>query len=59
MQVPGGPIYDHELAEAVQKIVGRGTGYTRWKVPGMLDWSTGVYNPRVDITRDTTTPSVR
>jgi len=24
-------------------------------VPGVLDWSTGVYNPRVDITKDTTT----
>lgn len=50
-----GRIYDHELVEAVQKIAGNGTGDTRWKVPGMLDWSTGVYNPRVDITRDTTT----
>src|ERR1700722_9447271 len=28
---------------------------TRWKVPGVLDWSTGVYNPRVDVTQDTTT----
>lgn len=22
----------------------------------MLDWSTGIYNPQVDITPDTTTP---
>jgi hypothetical protein len=50
-----GRIYDHELVEAVQKIAGNGTGDTRWKVPGVLDWSTGTYNPRVDITRDTTT----
>jgi hypothetical protein len=50
-----GRIYDHELVEAVQKIAGNGTGDTRWKVPGVLDWSTGVYNPRVDITCDTTT----
>ena len=50
-----GRIYDHELVEAVQKIAGNGTGDTRWKVPGVLDWSTGIYNPRVDITRDTTT----
>ncbi len=50
-----GRIYDHELVEAVQRIAGNGTGDTRWKVPGMLDWSTGVYHPRVDITRDTTT----
>jgi hypothetical protein len=50
-----GRIYDHELVEAVQRIAGNGVGDTRWKVPGVLDWSTGVYNPRVDVTRDTTT----
>ncbi|HQU67393.1 MAG TPA: DUF932 domain-containing protein [Albidovulum sp.] len=50
-----GRIHDHELVEAVQKIAGNGTGDTRWKVPGVLDWSTGVYNPDIDITRDTTT----
>jgi hypothetical protein len=50
-----GRIYDHELVEAVQKIAGNGTGDTRWKVPGVLDWSTGVYNPMFDISKDTTT----
>ena len=50
-----GRIYDHELVAAVQRIAGDGTGDTRWKVPGVLDWSTGVYNPMVDVTRDTTT----
>lgn len=50
-----GRIHDHELVEAVQRIAGNGTGDTRWKVPGALDWSTGVYHPDVDITRDTTT----
>ncbi len=50
-----GRIYDHELVEAVQRIAGNGTGDTRWKVPGVLDWSTGIYNPRVDVTKDTTT----
>ena len=50
-----GRIFDHELVEAVQKIAGNGTGDTRWKVPGVLDWSTGIYNPNVDITKDTTT----
>jgi len=48
-------IYDHELVAAVQKIAGNGTGDTRWKVPGTLDWSSGIYNPMVDITKDTTT----
>ncbi|AZO71377.1 DUF932 domain-containing protein [Mesorhizobium sp. M1D.F.Ca.ET.043.01.1.1] len=50
-----GRIFDHELVAAVQRIAGNGTGDTRWKVPGVLDWSSGVYNPRVDITKDTTT----
>ncbi|TYC86157.1 DUF932 domain-containing protein [Novosphingobium sp. BW1] len=50
-----GRIYDHELVSAVQRIAGNGIGDTRWKVPGVLDWSTGIYNPRVDVTRDTTT----
>lgn len=50
-----GRIYDHELVSAVQRIAGNGNGDTRWKVPGTLDWSTGIYNPRVDITRDSTT----
>ncbi|MCK1597943.1 DUF932 domain-containing protein [Bradyrhizobium sp. 164] len=50
-----GRIFDHELVDAVQRIAGNGTGDTRWKVPGVLDWSTGIYNPRVDITKATTT----
>ena len=35
-----GRIFDHELVAAVQRIAGNGTGDTRWKVPGVLDWST-------------------
>src|SRR6266545_3649409 len=50
-----GRIYDHELVTAVQRVAGDGIGDTRWKVPGVLDWSTGIYNPRVEVTRDTTT----
>ena len=50
-----GRIFDHELVEAVQRIAGNGTGDTRWKVPGVLDWSTGIYNPMVDVSKDTTT----
>src|SRR5215475_3812214 len=50
-----GRIYDHELVTAVQRVAGDGTGDTRWKVPGVLDWSTSIYNPRADVTRDTTT----
>lgn len=50
-----GRIFDHELVDAVQKIAGNGTGDTRWKVPGVLDWSTSIYNPNVDISKHTTT----
>jgi hypothetical protein len=50
-----GRIFDHELVAAVQRIAGNGTGDTRWKVPGTLDWSSMTYNPYVDVTKDTTT----
>ncbi len=50
-----GRIFDHELVSAVMKIAGDGVGETRWKVPGVLDWSSMYYNPYVDVSRDTTT----
>ncbi|WP_354266523.1 DUF932 domain-containing protein [Bradyrhizobium sp. I1.7.5] len=50
-----GRIWDHELVAAVMKIAGVGTGDTRWKVPGVLDWSSMTYNPLIDITEETTT----
>ena len=50
-----GRIWDHDIVAAVMKIAGNGTGDTRWKVPGVLDWRTMHYNPFVDISRDTTT----
>lgn len=50
-----GRIWDHELVAAVQRIAGNGTGDTRWKVPGVLDWSSMTHNPFVDVTAETTT----
>ncbi|GAA0547555.1 hypothetical protein FHS83_000882 [Rhizomicrobium palustre] len=50
-----GRIWDHELVAAVQKIAGNGTGDTRWKVPGVLDWATMTHNPFVDVSKETTT----
>ena len=50
-----GRIWDHELVGAVHKIAGNGTGDTRWKVPGVLDWGTMTHNPYVDVTKETTT----
>ena len=39
----------------LQRIAGDGTGDTRWKVPGVLDWSTMTHNPFVDVSKDSTT----
>ncbi|MET4844087.1 DUF932 domain-containing protein [Bradyrhizobium japonicum] len=50
-----GRIWDHELTAAVMKIAGNGTGDTRWKIPGVLDWATMTHNPFVDMTKETTT----
>ena len=50
-----GRIWDHELVAAVMRIAGDGVGDTRWKVPGLLDWSTMTHNPFVEVTKDTTT----
>jgi len=50
-----GRIYDHEVVEAVQQIAGNGTGDTRWKIPGTMDWRTMVYDPHAPVTKDTTT----
>lgn len=50
-----GRIWDHELVAAVMRIAGDGTGDTRWKVPGLLDWSSMTHNPYVEVTKDTTT----
>ncbi len=37
------------------QIADNGIGDTRWKVPGVLDWSSMTHNPVVDVTKDTTT----
>lgn len=50
-----GRIWDHELAAAVMKIAGYGTGDTIWKVPGVLNWASMTHSPFVDITKDNTT----
>jgi len=50
-----GRIWFHELVAAVMRFAGDGTGDTRWKVPGVLDWATMTHNPFVEISKDTTT----
>lgn len=50
-----GRIWDEEVVEAVQIIAGNGTGDTRWKIPGVLDWSNMTYDPNAPVTLDSTT----
>ena len=50
-----GRIFDYELVEAVQRIAGNGTGDTRWKIPGVLNWRTNIYNPHAEVTKESTT----
>lgn len=50
-----GRVYDYELVDAVRNIVAASTGLTNWKVPGVLDWSTNMYDPMAPVTSDSTT----
>ena len=55
-----GRIYDWQVAEAVSRIAGDGTGDTRWKIPGTIDWrsygaGTVRYDPNTPITKQSTT----
>lgn len=48
-----GRIYDADVVSAVERMNERDGG--RWKVPGVLDWSTGRHNPHVDVSTENTT----
>ena len=37
------------------RLAGNGTGDTRWKVPGVLDWRSGRHDPFAAVTKATTT----
>lgn len=50
-----GRIFDSEVVEAVQQVAGNGTGDSRWKIPGVLNWADSTYDPHHPITTDTTT----
>lgn len=50
-----GRIVDHELVSAIRKLAGDGTGETRWKIPGVLDWSSMRYDPFAPVTKESTT----
>ena len=48
-----GRIHDWEVIKAVQHILTEDGG--QWKVPGVMDWRTGGYNPHAEVTKQTTT----
>lgn len=48
-----GRIYDHEVVSAVMEFVE--TSSAGWKIPGVMDWGTMVYDPHHPVTKDTTT----
>jgi hypothetical protein len=53
-----GRIFDEDVVAEVMKVAGQGTGDTRWKVPGCIDWAGAhgvAYNPNVEITKQSTT----
>jgi hypothetical protein len=50
-----GRIADYLGIEAVMNVAGNGVGESKWKVPGTLDWSTGIYDPRTPVTLNSTT----
>jgi hypothetical protein len=50
-----GRVHDHELVEGVMKIAGAGAGETRWKIPGVLNWSDMTYDPFSPVTKESTT----
>lgn len=50
-----GRIPDFEVVDAVRAIAGSGRGERRWKIPGVLDWHTNMYNPNAPVTAESTT----
>jgi hypothetical protein len=46
-----GRVYDAEVVEVVKRVLDDGT----WKVPGTINWRTGVYDPNTPVTKQSTT----
>lgn len=47
-----GRIYDWEVVEAIMEIAGPDSV---WKIPGVMNWQTSMYNPDAPVTLDSTT----
>lgn len=50
-----GRIPDYQVIDAIRQVAGSGRGEARWKIPGVLDWRTNMYNPEAPVTKDSTT----
>ncbi|MCP4701535.1 MAG: DUF945 domain-containing protein [Gammaproteobacteria bacterium] len=50
-----GRIPDYQVIESVMRIAGNGNGDTNWKVPGTMEWGSGVYDPYVPTSKNNTT----
>jgi hypothetical protein len=50
-----GRIPDYEIVKAVQAVAGTGRGEMRWKIPGVLNWQTNMYDPEAPVTENSTT----
>jgi hypothetical protein len=50
-----GRIPDFEVVQAVRAVAGSGRGEMRWKIPGVLNWQTNMYDPNAPVTKDSTT----
>lgn len=48
-----GRIFDHEVVSTVQDMIANGD--VHWKVPGVMNWHSGRYDPHVPVSKDTTT----
>lgn len=47
-----GRIMDDEVVDAIEKIAPDGSG---WKVPGTMNWGSGIYDPNTPISKQSTT----
>lgn len=50
-----GRIPDFECVEAVRQVAGSGRGERRWKIPGVIDWGSHMYDPEAPVTGESTT----
>lgn len=50
-----GRIPDYQVVQAVQAVAGSGRGEMRWKIPGVINWQTHMYDPEAPVTGDSTT----